>query len=203
MFRPRTLVSTVGTLAIAVGLILSPSVALGARSSAAPSAPASSAEIHATIASTGKKITLPGNWQTLTVEQLAQYGLVPNIAAPTGPKSAVRTEQGSTSRGGALPASHVTPDSHYGWSGAVFIGVTGSGLHVDEWYTQTAVIPQAICTYAVFWAPSNEIWETGSVVCNDHSGYYWYYTQIDFGYSMTICNTWVRIGGKPCADVHP
>lgn len=157
--------------------------------------------ITVTVAATGAKLSLPSNWQSLQPAQLAQYGLVPDMPAPAsteGPVTTTKTEQG----GGSKAGPQVHPNSAYVWNGSVYIGVTGAGLWVDEWYTQTAVIVPPICTFGVFWIDFNTIWHTTPQYCSENAIYWYHYTQLQFNRPTDICNTWIGVAGKPCVYVH-
>src|SRR5262249_9512287 len=141
MITQRRIVRLAATAAL---LVCAGSLTAGAaqaqsmsHTSVSSSSAANPAIVRAVIAKSGKVISLPANWQSLTPAELARYGLVPNISAPAGAAATSDpvSESASSQSIGGTRDTGVQPESAYRWNGQVFIGVTGSGLHIDEWYT--------------------------------------------------------------------
>jgi hypothetical protein len=139
----------------------------------------------------GRHVKLPKSWIQMTISDLAEIGIHPGM----GPRVVDTHAATRTFR----------PDSASSCDLEVCIYVTGGGLTVNSWETTGDYDGQTpVCTYAVYWAPSNTVYATGTAVCGGDGLYYGYDkdTPIIWGTAITICNTWVEMYGKSCVGVH-
>jgi hypothetical protein len=87
--------------------------------------------------------------------------------------------------------------------GNVRLRLTGSGLYVSTWYT-SAYLVEGGCSWGGFWEDGDLI-GTGPTECLPigHFGQVWNSTgDIHFSGDTEVCNTWIDVAGRPCAEVH-
>jgi hypothetical protein len=130
----------------------------------------------------------------------------PSGSVPSGVQSGSAIAGSSGSLHGSAPrlrhpGAGLVPRNAIGWSENVLIALTGSGLHLDEWYTQTSTIAAYICTLSVYWLSYTVIWRTTPEICDSNACYWSYYTNITFTSNVEVGNSWINVHGKPCEYV--
>ena len=138
----------------------------------------------------GRRVTLPKAWPQMTIGDLARIGIHPDM----GPR--VKDTRPATKT--------ANPDSATRCDREVCIIIGGSGLIVNSWETTGDYSgPTPVCTYSIYWAPTNVVYATGTTVCGGEGTYYGYDkdTPIYWSNNITICNTWTQMYGKPCVHV--
>lgn len=143
-------------------------------------------------------MTLPKNWDDMTIADLAAIGLRPNMHS-NGQRGVIDTYIKGTS---------VQPNNAYGCDGSVCIQVispSNDGLTVSNWYTSADNPGGYVCTYSAYWDSLTHVFDTGTEVCGNAPGQFRGSLSypIRHPYNWTACNTWVGISGKPCESITP
>ena len=141
---------------------------------------------------TGARVTLPKDFDDMTIAELAKIGVVAGMGQEAGGAS-VTGERDDV----------VSPMTATGCNKTVCIVVEGEGLIVEAWETQV-VLPAATCTFANFWSGTKLLW-TSDQWCGKKGGQArsWLTKTIPFAatHGTQLCNTWTGVAGKPCITV--
>jgi hypothetical protein len=162
----------------------------------------------------GSRVVLPEDFTEMTVDQLAQLGIVPGMgSAPEvaliAPNDTAPT--GSSDGAALLPAAddgRATSRDASGCNQRVCQQVQasgGKGLNITGWFTWVESFPVSTCTFAAFWE-GGSITSTTTQVCGEAGKSSSLASKgglpRKFANNTQVCTTWANISGKPCHTVH-
>lgn len=144
------------------------------------------------------RVTLPKDWDQMTISNLAAIGLRPDMNGTGQPASIDKYVKGT----------FATPMNAYGCDGWVCIHVispSNDGLTVSNWYTSADNPGGYVCTFSAYWDSLTHVFDTGTQVCGQSPGQFRgsLTYPVRHPYNWTACNTWVGIVGKPCESITP
>lgn len=135
--------------------------------------------------------SLPANWESLSVDQLAAYGIKPG--EPGDRPITVRYASTGLKQ----------PRNHSGCNGNVCIDVLGGGLTTTSWGTH-ATLASGQHSYAIYIKNGSPIYTSSTVWYGPGTtGEDEYPTEPQtYPNNTNLCNEWPGVSGEPCANIH-